>query len=299
VIKLQRKSLIDLQSGFAHVAAIVFTAMLMLAFGFACVGWLFHRALSGAPPATPLVDIILRLTQDNRLHSAIIRTISLTGIALLLQFAVVLLILRFVRSMPNLVKILFVGPVLISQTTAALTAFLCLSPAIGPADKILRGLNLRPPNWFYETMPMGALAVFIDSWQWLPFLLAVLLYQAEKIPESYYEQARIEQASEWQIWKEVTLPMLLPTLSVLAVLRLFDWIRMYDITYVLFGGGGAGNAMETISVYVYKLTFQPGNERYGATIASIYLVITVTIFLCCLKIDAIKRLMPWELSPDR
>lgn len=275
---------------------IFITALFIVGFGIVTIGQLVYRICAGGPHDPPLYFLLIRLFCDVRLFGAIYRTLILTFISLSSQMLLVLILVRFVRSFSYPFKILLVTPALISSATSALIFFLWFSPAIGPIDSYLRAKSITSPHWFLDVIPMAFLIILIDSWQWLPFLTAVAVHQKERIPETYYEQARIEGASEWLLWRRVTIPMLLPTFVILGTLRLFDWIRLYDIAFVLFGGGGPGNSMETISVYTHKLIFQPGNERYGAMVALSYLTLTLITLLLCLRFRTIDRLMPWRLK---
>ena len=273
--------------------AAVIAGSLAVGLGVVTVGHLIWLVGEGDSRLLTLVD---RLLQDRRLLRSLGNTVRITSICLLFQFSAALLLTRFFRRIPEQLALLLILPVLLPPSSAALAWFLWLSPAIGPMNQWLQGLGLEPPLWFVDTVPMTLVAVAVDSWQWLPFIAVVLLFQSGRIPDRFFEQARLEGASEWHVWRSVTLPMLAPTVAVLGAIRVLDLVRLYDVIFVLFGGGGPGYSMETLSIYTLKLVFQPGNESYGALVALTYLFLAFAMLLLALKVPHVRALMPWRTS---
>ena len=90
-------------------------------------------------------------------------------------------------------------------------------------------------------------AVFIaDSWKNIPFVAILLLAGLQVIPNEVYEAARMDGASWWQSFTRVTLPMLKPALSVALIFRTLQALLVFDVIYILTGGG-PGNSTETLS----------------------------------------------------
>lgn len=271
-------------------------ALLVVVTGVVTIGRLFYLTTSNAVSFSLLLN---RLLNDQRLMLAASNTVRFASLSLLLQFALPLLLLRFVRTSPDFVKLLLIFPALVSTSTASIAWLLLLSPAIGPMDEWLRSMSIMPPLWFVEPLPMNALTVSIDTWQWLPFVTAVLLHQSGQIPGRFYSQARIEGASEWRIWRTITLPLLAPTILILLAIRCLDLLRSYDLHQVLFGGGGPGNSMETISVYTLRLIFQPGNQSYAGLVTLVYLLLALLLLAGLISLPPIRRWMPWNITSPR
>jgi multiple sugar transport system permease protein len=106
------------------------------------------------------------------------------------------------------------------------------------------------------SVPTAALAAIIgiDVWQWTPFITLALFAGLQALPVTPFRAAAVDGASAWQAFRYLTLPMLLPLIAVLFMLRLIDTFKIFDTVYILTGGGPE-DATETISLYLYKQVF--------------------------------------------
>jgi trehalose/maltose transport system permease protein len=121
-------------------------------------------------------------------------------------------------------------------------------------------------NWLGD--PFWALnaAVLADVWKTTPFVLLLLLAGLQVIPEDLYRAARIDGAGRWQSFRYITVPMLLPVILLVLLFRTMDAARVFDIIFVLTGGGPA-NSSETLVVYAYKLLYRTLQFGYGSAIS--------------------------------
>jgi multiple sugar transport system permease protein len=106
-------------------------------------------------------------------------------------------------------------------------------------------------------LPTSALiAMFlIEIWQWTPFVALALFAGLQALPLAPYRAAAVDGANRWQVFRYLTLPMLVPLLAVLFLLRTLDTFRIFDTIFILTGGG-PGQATQVVSVYLYKSVFQ-------------------------------------------
>lgn len=125
---------------------------------------------------------------------------------------------------------------------------------------------LGSPRWALNA------AVLMDVWKTTPFAAILLLAGLRIIPGDVYRAARVDGAGAWDIFRRITLPLLMPVVLIVLVFRTLDAFRVFDAVYVLTGGGPA-NTTETLSVYAYKVLFQTLQFGYGSTIS-------VVVFLC-------------------
>jgi trehalose/maltose transport system permease protein len=121
-------------------------------------------------------------------------------------------------------------------------------------------------NWLGN--PFWALnaAVLADVWKSTPFVVLLLLAGLQIIPEDLYRAARIDGANRWQAFRYVTLPLLMPVILIVLLFRTMDAARVFDLIYVLTGGGPA-NTSETLVVYAYKLLYRTLQFGYGSAVA--------------------------------
>ncbi|WP_445612528.1 ABC transporter permease subunit [Geobacillus sp. YF-1] len=131
------------------------------------------------------------------------------------------------------------------------------------------------------TTEAGAMfsVIFADVWKTTPYMALLLLAGLQTVPDSLYEAAAIDGATKWQQFTKITLPLLKSSILVALLFRTLDAFRVFDLIYVLTGGGPA-NSTETISILAYKVMFSQTNFGAGSALA-------VIVFLCVAIISMI------------
>jgi multiple sugar transport system permease protein len=131
------------------------------------------------------------------------------------------------------------------------------------------------------TSPAGAMfsVIFSDVWKTTPYMALLLLAGLQTIPESLYEAASIDGAGKWKQFTSITLPLLKTSLLVALLFRTLDAFRVFDLIYVLTGGGPA-NGTETVSMYAYKTMFSQMDFGNGSALS-------VLVFICIAIISMI------------
>jgi multiple sugar transport system permease protein len=145
-------------------------------------------------------------------------------------------------------------------------------------------------NWLGDPYWAIHAAILADLWKTTPFVVLLLLAGLQIIPEDLYRAARIDGANAWQVFYHVTLPMLKPVILLALLFRTMDAARVFDLIFVLTGGGPA-NQTETLVVYSYKLLYRTLQFGYGSAIA-----VATFIFIFLLSLAYISMLRrSWQL----
>ena len=118
--------------------------------------------------------------------------------------------------------------------------------------------------------------IIADTWEWMPFMMIVLLAGLQSIPEELYEAAKVDGASRWQVFWFITLPSLKTIIVIAVLIRLMDTFKLFDLVTLLTQGGPA-NASETIAFYNYLTGFKFFNMGYAASLAYIQLAVIIII----------------------
>lgn len=144
----------------------------------------------------------------------------------------------------------------------------------GVVAKFFEVIGLIPDMSVLLTTKLGALfsVIFADVWKTTPFMALLIFAGLQTIPDSLYEAASLDGASKRQQFFNITLPMLKSAILVALLFRTLDAFRVFDLIYVLTGGGPA-NSTETISIYAYKTMFAQMNFGAGSALS-------VLVFLC-------------------
>lgn len=121
-------------------------------------------------------------------------------------------------------------------------------------------------NWLGDPSWAIHAAVAADVWKSTPFVVLLLLAGLQVIPEDVYRAARVDGAGAWQLFRHITLPLLKPVIFLVLLFRSMDAARVFDLIFVLTGGGPA-NETETLVVYSYKLMYRTLQFGYGSAVA--------------------------------
>lgn len=134
------------------------------------------------------------------------------------------------------------------------------------------------------TTSFGAMfsIIFTDVWKTTPYMSLLLLAGLQTIPSSLYEAAQVDGANKAQQFFKITLPLLKSSILVALLFRTLDAFRVFDLIYVLTGGGPA-NSTESITVYAYKTLFSQQNFGAGSVLSVIVFLVVAFISMIYIK----------------
>lgn len=152
-------------------------------------------------------------------------------------------------------------PWAIPTVVAALVWSFMFQP-VGIANETLRAIGAidQPFAWFASAVAAWVPVILADVWKTTPFVALLLLAGLQSIDDAVLEAARVDGASAWQQLWRVTLPLLAPTMAVAVLFRTLDALRVFDLIYVMTGGG-PGTSTEPIALYTFNALLQ--NLRFG------------------------------------
>jgi multiple sugar transport system permease protein len=220
-----------------------------------------------------------RLLQDRVFAVSALQTIALTAVALSIEFilgmALALLIDSLARAR-SLFRASLLVPMLLPPVVAAVAWRLIYNPQFGALNGTLRwlGLNTAALTWTSGEKSALPSVILVDIWEWTPFLFLLLSAGLQAIPPEPIEAARIDGAGAWRIFRDVTLPLLKPTILLALLLRAMDLVRIFDQIFILTQGG-PGTATETVSLYIYRTAFRFSNFGYAAAMSFVLLAATM------------------------
>ena len=133
------------------------------------------------------------------------------------------------------------------------------------------------PTWTANPQLAMPSVVLVDLWHWTSFMFLIILAGLEPMPQEVNEAARVDGASEFQVLRYITLPLLRPTLITAIMLRTIFAFKVFDEIFLLTNGG-PGTATEVISLYIYKVF--SGQFRLGyASFLALALSVIISIFV--------------------
>lgn len=231
-------------------------------------------------------DNYAQLATNKRFLESILHTFYFTLLAvvfpLILGTAAALI---FHREFPfrGLLRSIFTMPMMATPVAVALVWTMMFHPQQGVLNYLLSLVGLPPSLWVYSPTLVIPSLVLVEIWHWTPLIMLIVLGGLAALPTEPYESARLDGASEWQLFRYITLPLLAPFLIVAAVIRTIDALKAFDTIYVI-SQGGPGTASETINLYLYLQAFAFYNVGNASAVVVVFFVIILALALLLLHV---------------
>ncbi len=186
----------------------------------------------------------------------------------------------FAKPIRGLVVISWMLPV----TVTALVFKFMFSQDSGIINTLLMNLHIidEPIGWLLNGGTGMAVLIIANSWVGIPFNMLLLTTGLNNISTDVYEAASIDGATKRQQFFKITLPLLKPTIMSTLVLGFVLTFKVFDLVYVMTGGGPV-DSTEVLSTYSYKLSFQQFQFGQGAAAACVLFVCLFIVALIYLK----------------
>ena len=226
-------------------------------------------------PPYPFVgwDLFVEVLASARAQAAMLRSViyvfGSVSLQMLLGLAIALMLNRefFGR---RLVRALLLIPLVMTPVVVGLVWRLFYDPSAGIINWLLGSIiGVSDLDWLGNpSVALGAL-MFAEVWQWTPFFILICMATLDNMPTDPIEAAMIDGASEWQIFRMITLPMLMPTLVIGGLIRAMDGFKVFDLIFVMTRGGPALST-ETLNMYAYIEAFS--NFNMGKAVAMSFIM---------------------------
>jgi len=202
-------------------------------------------------------NYIRMFSDDEFLHGTYITfayALLTTGIELTLGLVVAMLLNRS-SWVSKIFQPFLVFPMMIAPVIGTLIWKIMMQPSVGILNPMLNAVGLPGLEW--AAVPETALmsVVLVDVWMFTPFAALILLAGLRSFPNAPFEAARVDGASFWFTFRNLTLPMLTPYIIVVVVFRLMDSLKMFDIIFAMTEGG-PGNTLMTYQLTAYRTSIQ-------------------------------------------
>jgi multiple sugar transport system permease protein len=130
--------------------------------------------------------------------------------------------------------------------------------------------------WLTDSVMAFVTVILIDTWQWTPFFMLILLAGFSALPKEVEEAAALDTVSDRQIFWRVVFPMLMPWTVTAILIRTIEMLKIVDVIVVLTNGG-PGIATESLSLYAYRVGIVNFDLGYAAVLAFSLLIIAILL----------------------
>jgi multiple sugar transport system permease protein len=224
------------------------------------------------------LDNFARLISDSRFFSSLRVTALFTAASVALEFLLGLLSALAVEKIGRgrrTARTLLLIPWTLPTAIIAVLWIWIFNDQYGFINALLlqTGIIDSPVAWLGRPQTALLSITMADVWKAFPFVFIVLLAGLQSIPREMYEAMEVDGGNAWHKFRYVTLPHLLPFIFLALIFRIVQAFAVFDLVYVLTGGG-PGGATETVSVYGYYTFMRYLDFGYGAA-----LVVAIVIVL--------------------
>ena len=185
------------------------------------------------------------------------------------------------RNFPGLpiIRGLVILPYLLPTVVVALAFQWMLDGTLGLFTLWSEQLGMGRPSWFENPYLAMAVVIVASVWTWTPFVTVSFLAALQTIPKSLYESAKVDGDGMWSRFWHVTIPMLLPMLMVIILLRSIWMFNKFDIIWLLTKGGPS-SATEHLPILAYRRAFLQYDVGGGAAVATVsFLLLSLLILV--------------------
>ena len=186
------------------------------------------------------------------------------------------LLLNRLRRHQDLLATLLLIPTIISTSVASFQWVQLFNYQFGPINYLLGLAHLPQPTWTADPSLALPCLIFVDFWQWTPFMTLLMFAGLRSLPTSLVDAARVDGSTAWQIVWRIYLPLLRPVIGIALILRALMAFKLFDIVYVLTSGG-PGTVTENLAFFTYVQGFRYFNMGYAAALSLLQLAVVVVL----------------------
>jgi multiple sugar transport system permease protein len=230
-------------------------------------------------------DNYARLFNDGKFWSSIWVTVLYVLYNIPVQTVLGLLIAVLLKRLTGSVvmRSVMLAPFLISNVIAAMIWWWMLDPVLGFVNFLLRAVGLGSHAFFSDEQFALPTIAAINIWRYTGYTALLFYTGLQSIPEHLYEAAKIEGATQWKMFRSITLPLLRPTLVFVLVTSVIGSFQIFD-TIAVTTQGGPGTATRTIVWYIYQEAFMSMRMGYASAMSTVLLLGLVLVTLVQMRV---------------
>ena len=269
---------------FAVPAALVVAAVIIFPWFFTLFMSVHEWKVSGNVYYVGLTNY-MHLLRDQRFLWAVARTLYFTTASVILPVVIgIWAAVCFARKfrLRGAARTLFILPMMATPVAIALVWTMMFHPQLGVLNYLLTSVGLPPSSWVYSADTVIPTLVMVETWQWTPLVMLIVLGGISSLSIDPYEAAVIDGATAWQMFRYITLPLVWPFVVVAGVTRIIDALKAFDTIFVITNGG-PGTASETINMLLYQTAFGYYDLGYASAMVVVFFALIMLLSLILLR----------------
>lgn len=180
------------------------------------------------------------------------------------------------KRLAGVLRVALVLPFATTPAVIGLVFRLVYNSDFGLLNYVLSLIGIGPVNWLGDPGWAMVAIVFVELWQWMPFVALVMLSSLTLVPEDSIDAAMLDAGSWWTIFRHIQLPFMMPGITAVLILRTADILKLFDMPFVLTRGG-PGVSTELISLYIQRVGFRVFDMGVASAQAILLLILCIVL----------------------
>lgn len=219
-----------------------------------------------------------RLLQDANFQESLLNTVALTVPNVILRITISLFIaiaLNTKLRFRNFYRTLFFIPVLTMPVATATVWQWLYDPTYGPINAGLEAIGISGPSWLMQPQWTTVALLVVLLWGGVGYDMVIYLAGLQGIPRDYYEASQLDGAGFWRQFRDITVPLLTPTIFFLLIIALINSFQVFDLVYIMTRIDTSGTTFPTLVYYIYEEGFRNFRMGYAVTLSWALIVILI------------------------
>ncbi len=271
------------------VLFLLFTSVYPLLYSLRLSFFSWNMTVPNSHPVYIGWDNYTRLFSDSNFLASVRVTLIFVVVSVALEFLLgmmlALLATANVKAI-GLIRTVLLIPLMMTPVVVGVLWRTLFHSTYGAINFFIGLIGIAPQPWVADPVQALPSVIAVEIWQQLPVVVFILAAGIQSLPIDLYKAARVDGASSWQIFREITLPLLRPVILVVLLLRIMDAFRVFDIIWTLTFGG-PGRTTELLSILIYKSGLQ--FFQIGQASAMSWLFLLVIFFISIFFIRALQK----------
>lgn len=232
------------------------------------------------------LDNYVRLFSDSVFWTALWNTMYILIINVPIM-TLLALIMAFVLNSPHVrfrkgFQLIYLLPYVTSAVAIGLVFYILLDDTSGWVNLLLGAFGIPPVGWLRTQEWSKISIVLVVTWKWVGYNMLIMLGGLQSISPELYEAARLDGATEFKVFTKITMPLMKPVVLFCTIMSTIGTFNMFVEPYILTNGG-PGYSSTTLTLFLYRTTFNYFQLGYGASISFVIFVLTIIFSLIQVK----------------
>ena len=240
-----------------------------------------------SPPVWIGLDNYRAMASDALFWTALQNTLYFTVVSVPLGLALALGLATLMNNKLrgiNFLRAIYFFPVTASIVAVSLLWAWMYTPDFGIINYTLSSLGLPTPTWLVDPKLAMPSIIIMSIWRGLGFNIVVFLAGLQSIPRDLYEAAELDGAGDWSRFRQITVPLLTPTIFFAAVMALITSFQVFEQTYIMTQGG-PGNATLTLVYHIFQNGFTFLRMGYASAMSFVLFAILFAITIVQVRLQ--------------